>query len=236
LRICVSIDSGTVSSLEEERVLLADIPEIRAYPAVSAFVTDHLSMQFGDVRSMMRLPLPDLGIGHACNFAATAVLCNLVSGVSVSLYMPKSPVMMDQKGKKHWVGSGEAFKRLLEDFYPWGKDEDGKQRARVLYDLFRNPFAHALGVHGKTGYRIVVARLSGGLQEAQLEQLERSATRPAWLPPGLSGGGNRWSVVAEGLYRDVFHMLWNLARNKTQMTQAEKRFKARSVIWRVGKP
>ena len=218
-------------------MLLADIPEIKAYPAVSAFVTNHLSMQFGDVRSMMRLPLPDLGITHACNFAATAVLCNLVSGVSVSLYMPKSPVKTNQKAERQWVGSGEAFKLLLEDFYPWGQGEDGKQRAKVLYDLFRNPFAHALGVHGKTRYRIGVARRPGpGLQEAELEQLESSATRPAWLPAGLSGGGNQWNVVAEGFYRDVFHTLWNVARDKAQMTQAEKRFKAGRVIWRVGKP
>ena len=44
-------------------MLLHEIRELRTrrYPNVSDFVKDHLSMQFGDVRAMLRLPIEELG-------------------------------------------------------------------------------------------------------------------------------------------------------------------------------
>lgn len=225
-------------------MLPADMPEFKTYTDVQSFVKDHLSMQFGDIRSMMRLPLPALGIDHACNFASLATLCNLISGISVSLFIPANPTTTDNKGKKHWIGTGDAFKLLLEEFYPWLPGESGKDRAKVLYDLFRNPFAHALGVHGKTHYQINITRMIlkndhgevTGLQDAQLQEIESSPNRPAWLSPGLSGSGRQWNLLVEGFYRDVFHMLWNLAKDNGQMTKAEKRFSTGTIIWREGKP
>jgi hypothetical protein len=206
-----------------EDMLLSEIPEFMSYPTVSTFVKDHLEMQFGDVRSMLRLPLPALGITYACNFAAAAVLCHVISGISVSLFRPITPVR----------GSGDAFKRLLEAFYPWQSGEDGAERAIVLYDLIRNPAAHALGVHGSADYLIYIRRPRTGLEEAEIDEMERSPTRPQWLPPGLSGAGNRWDLVVDGFYRDVFHMLWRLASDHHQMSAAEKRFSAGTIIWRT---
>ncbi|MCK4389476.1 MAG: hypothetical protein KAV83_04460 [Desulfobacterales bacterium] len=225
-------------------MLPVDIPEFNNYKNVCAFVRDHLSMQFGDVRSMMRLPLPGLGIVHACNFAAAATLCNLISGISVSLFIPANPVKA-RKGKRQWIGTGQTFKQLLENFYPWQPVERGTEGAKVLYDLFRNPFAHALGVHSKAHYQIQVTRISimkkenepaTGLLDDQLEEIERSSTRPSWLARGLSGAGKQWNLLVEGFYRDVFHMLWNLAKDKNQMSEAEKRFSRGRIIWREGKP
>lgn len=108
------------------------IPEFHTYNEVSKFVIGHLSMQFGDVRSMMRLPLPSLGITNACNFAATATLCNLISGMSVSLYMPAQPAKANKKGQKELIGSGEAFKSLATAFYPWPPGQNPKDGAKVL--------------------------------------------------------------------------------------------------------
>jgi hypothetical protein len=214
------------------------ILEFRSYPVVSEFVTNHLSMQFGDVRSMMRLPLPDLRITHACNFAATAVLCNLISGISVSLYKPSQATRTNKKGKLVWIGSGEAFKSLLTEFYPFAQEETRKEGANALYDVFRNPFAHALGVHGRTTYAITIARLPSGpgLEETELVELESSVPRPEWLPPGLSGSGRTWTLVVEGFYRDVLHMLWNLSKNVGQMTATEQRFAKDQFIWSRGVP
>ena len=195
-------------------MLPADIPEIMSYPNVSAFVARYLSMQVGDVRSMMRLPLPALGIGHACNFASAATLCNLVSGLSVTVFMPANPVSTKHRGKNVWIGTGLAFKQIVQDFYPWDPTDNKHQRAKVLYDLVRNPFAHALGVRTAASPSIDIARLkvvspqgeqSTGLTESQLEEIERSATRPGWLPPGISGSAQKWTLVAEGFYRDIFH-------------------------------
>ena len=179
---------------------------------------------------MMRLPLPSLGITHACNFAATATLCNLISGVSVSLYMPAQPT----KTNKKWIGSGEAFRSLATAFYPWPPGQNPKDGAAMLYDLFRNPFAHALGVHGLTAHTVTVARLrsGAGLEESELQEIESSAVRPSWLPPGLSSSRQTWKLVVEAFYRDVFHMLWNLGKDAAQMTAAEKRFAGGTLVWR----
>ncbi len=75
---------------------LSDIPELQNYPNVSDFVEKHLSMQFGDVRSMLRLPLQKSGIEYGCNFAATATLCNLVSGISVTIFKPSKSIWKDR--------------------------------------------------------------------------------------------------------------------------------------------
>ena len=45
--------------------------------------------------------------------------------------MPLSPIKKSRKGKKEWIGTGEAFKQLLKDFYPWEQGENGEKRAKV---------------------------------------------------------------------------------------------------------
>ena len=40
---------------------LSEIREFASYPSVLAFVKWHLDMPFGDIRSMLRLPLPQRG-------------------------------------------------------------------------------------------------------------------------------------------------------------------------------
>lgn len=215
-------------------MLLHEIHELRRYPNVSDFVENHLSMQFGDVRAMLRLPLPELGIEHGCNFAVTDRLCSLISGLSVTIFMPSNPTRRDNKGKTTWIGSGEAFKQLLKNFYPWKPGYNRTEGVKALYDLFRNPFVHALGVHGKSSYQIQVKKCP--LRNDQIEEIERSRTRPDCLPPGLSGSGKQWTLDSRGFYRDVFHMFWNLAKDVPQMRQAEKRFSGQKFVWREGKP
>ena len=215
-------------------MLLSDIPELQNYPNVSDFVEKHLSMQFGDVRSMLRLPLPKSGIEYGCNFAATATLCNLVSGISVTIFKPSKSTRTNHKGKSVWIGSGEAFKQLLKSCYPWEPGDNPTDGAKALYDLFRNPLAHALGVHGKSSYQIDIKK--NPLPNRQIEKIEKSSVRPHWLSPGISGSGIKWEVVTEGFYRDVFHMFWNLTKDNQQMTDAEQRFLSGKIIWREGKP
>ena len=183
---------------------------------------------------MLRLPLPELGLEHGCNFAVTDRLCSLISGISVTIFMPSNPTRRDNKGKITWVGSGEAFKHLLKNFYPWASGDSRTEGVKALYDLFRNPFAHALGVQGKCSYQICVKK--DPLQNDQIEEIERSPTRPDWLPPGLSGSEKQWTLDARGFYRDAFHMFWNLAKESQQMTDAEQRFLSGGIIWREGKP
>lgn len=78
-----------------------EIQEFSSYPNVHAFLEHHVSMQFGDVREMLRLPLPALQMTHACNFAAAGTLCGFISGISVSIYQPSKTTAMEKiKGIK----------------------------------------------------------------------------------------------------------------------------------------
>ena len=171
-----------------------EIQEFSSYPNVHAFLEHHVSMQFGDVRSMLRLPLPALQMTHACNFAAAGTLCGFISGISVSIYQPsKTTEMKKIKGikQKVWVGTGYAFKQLLKEFYPWGAGQNPDILPAAVYDYFRNPLAHALGVHSNVACRIDISRLAlvdqhgvrqeTGLTEEQVKEL--GSLRPG--PPGL---------------------------------------------------
>ena len=205
-------------------MLLSDISELQSYPNVSDFVEKHLSMQFGDVRAMLRLPLPEPGLEHGCNFAVTDRLCSLISGISVTIFMPSNLVGGER------IGSGETYRQLIENFYPWALTEDRREAVEVLYNIIRNPFAHSLGVHEQSGYIVNVRK--GPLTPEQIEDLERSRTQPSRRPPGLSRSGQCWTLDARGFYRDVFHMFWNLVRDEQQMNEAEERFSEGLIIWR----
>src|SRR5262245_3373789 len=107
------------------------------------FLRDHVQMQLHDVHVMLRLPMPEYELDAGCNFTAVNMLLALVSGISTVLYNGTG-------------GSGKRFRDAMEMYYPWseelrepailGNPITPKDGARLLYDIFRNPLAHALGV------------------------------------------------------------------------------------------
>src|SRR5438445_10987369 len=116
---------------------LEDIPGIKGRRAVHAFVKDRLSMLFEDVRGII--------VQRGYNFACANLLCDLISGLSVTAYRPA----------KSNISAGEAFKALLESpFFPWEPGDNAsikKLKAEALYDFVRNPLTHALGVDEEAG-------------------------------------------------------------------------------------
>jgi hypothetical protein len=72
--------------------------------------SDHFDMQIEDVRVLLRMP--KAGYPAGCNFAAAAVLFNMIAGVSVCFYdaSPKALTNGDR---------GKRFKNVLIDFFPW---------------------------------------------------------------------------------------------------------------------
>jgi hypothetical protein len=92
-----------------------------------------------DVRAMLRLPLPDVGITAGCNFAAVHVLLNVLSGMSRVM-----PHRTDHR-------SQAAFERFVRRWYPWALEPHGsthrqKHGTSVLYGSFRTGFSHDLGL------------------------------------------------------------------------------------------
>jgi hypothetical protein len=66
-------------------MLASQLAPAIGYPHVQGFVVQVLDMQFADVRAMLQLPRPDIGIEPACNFAIMSSLCNLISGISTTI-------------------------------------------------------------------------------------------------------------------------------------------------------
>ncbi len=121
------------------------------------------------------------------------VLLSLVSGVSTTLFKRDA---LSQTGNR-----GKLFKEVLQKHYPWDQEIDapgrrsGAEAAADLYDLFRNPLAHTLGVvHTDTnrdGRRLMVAKAP--LQEAELYDLEMTGSRPErWLEVIHRCGARAW--------------------------------------------
>lgn len=88
------------------------------------------------------------------------------------------------------------------DYYPWEHEPPNgvteKAGTHILYDLFRNPLAHALGLDTETAGRgrnatvylrrrkkhlvLKIIKHEQGLSEDLIESLERSSTRPDYAP------------------------------------------------------
>jgi hypothetical protein len=187
----------------------SDIQGLAQYSQVKRFFTTHLDMQVNDIRGMMRLPLPEIGITGGCNFAAAASLCNLVSGTSKVLYSPTNSN----------AGSGQRFKEVLQIYFPWDPSDDKEAVAELLYDLVRNPLAHSLGVLESGS--IPTAITKGPLTLEQIEELETSQVRPRWVPFTVARNSSGNFVSVEGLYWGYFRLLENLVGDAAQMSAAE---------------
>ncbi len=220
--------------------MLQRVPDaFRPYPMVYRFVLDHVRMQFEDVGAMLRLPMQAHGLMNGCNFASASVICNLLSGVSVTIFQPAVTERPDRHGKMQPIGSGEAFRELVKAFYPDPTPERRAEIADVLYRYLRNPFAHALGVLGKGGQLKVTkvtppsASTKGdGLSQAEVAAIEESPQRPGGVTLGVQGTGNQWNIIVDFLYRDALDMMLALAQDARQMQQAEDRFQQGRYVWR----
>ena len=191
--------------------------------AVRVLIEQVSSLFLMDVHAMLRLPCPEVGITQACNFAIASTLMNFISGVSVTLYSPPP-----NSGK-----SGRKFQGTLEGFYPWDTEPAGaitnpRKGAETLYDVFRNPGAHALGFQDpEPAGPIMVTRFSGnGLTEDNVELIETAIQRPRAIlrnAPTLTKDGTTQAVAlnVEALYWGVREMTRRLMGDVTRMARAD---------------
>ncbi|MGV3520517.1 hypothetical protein [Luteitalea sp.] len=170
-----------------------------------------------DVRAMLMLPAPACGITSSCNFAAAAVLLNVLSGLS--------RLLMDGPSKSH-----DAFLGFVERWYPWecephGNWVEAKSRAEVLYESFRNGLAHDLmsGLVQDARYGWVLRQpgMLRGIKKSSvppggLEELDDAVVRPVWLGATLANIDtyeadakvNQRDVIA----LDVHALYWGVRR------------------------
>src|SRR5829696_3590912 len=113
------------------------------FPSLFSFVEWGIDMQVADVRDMLRLPMPEVGLESGQNFAATAALVNLIAGASVWFYDASEDGLANRGDR------GRRYRETLAAYWPWdGEMVDVAVGSQVLYDHVRNPLAHAFGMPG----------------------------------------------------------------------------------------
>ncbi len=214
-------------------MLASQMAPAHGYPQVHGFIVSLLDMQFNDVRAMLQLPRPDVGITPGCNFAITSTLCNLLSGISTTIYKP--PHLLHEAESNY--GSGAAFRNLVRDFFPY-TPAGAADFPRELYQLCRNPLAHSAGLIGAASPVVAFTRIfdashpDQGWSDQELTDLERPGA-PFQLPhPGIVVNGQQWTLHCDSFYLDVIGLLRRLTADAAQMTAAERRFGQGVFNWR----
>jgi hypothetical protein len=178
---------------------------------------------------MLRLPMPSVELNAGCNVTIALTLLTVVAGVSATCY-------------RDGLSDGAAFQGLLVEHYPWdeeSKDEldesiTAEEAARALWQTFRNPLAHSLGMpfikdakKGRTyepkSYDVVINRNMPSATEEQIQTLEDVvAARPHMHSTIHIGDGVRMLSV-EALYWGLRRMLYRLSADQAQMLQLNRR-------------
>ncbi|MGH6636949.1 MAG: hypothetical protein ACRED0_12745 [Gammaproteobacteria bacterium] len=194
------------------------------YPHVLAFIRGPLeTLYFNDVHNMLRLPLKEQGLTAGCNFAMAHVLLAAVSGLSTTLYQPSRK----KRGTYEY-----AFVGALVDLYPWDLEpnapinkKERREGAKALYDEFRGPLTHRLGLwtnqrrsaHGASlGYALKIKRLTqpngNGLSEDMIVTLETSSAWPfAAMKGSLQVRSDAKVLKLERFYWGIRQMVTRLA-------------------------
>lgn len=180
-------------------------------PHVAGFVRRHVDPYLADVHTMLHAYLPPDDQGGGCNFAAVEVLCAVVSGLSRAA-LPRVK------------GAGKAFRSVLR-LYPKSQEPTASlppnlDFADALYTVYRCTLAHSLGMNvqwsdAQRMHRIEpltwwtsVRRFAIPDRHVEmLAALDRSGSRPTWLPPTLCVEGRTLHLCPEALYWGVRRMV-----------------------------
>jgi hypothetical protein len=177
-------------------------------------VCDQLDMQLADVHAMLRLPISgDSGLAAGCNFAAIQVLLSVASGVSVTLFKPSAQTSRCNRGK--------LFKVIFVQHYPWEQElaapgrRWGHDAAKDLYDLFRNPLVHALGVvdAATNRRRWCLSIDKTPMKDNEIADLEMTPpSGDTWLEPTLVLRDRTLTLCVRSLYGGVREMIERVSR------------------------
>jgi hypothetical protein len=196
-----------------------------AYPALHGLIRDHIDMQFEDLRTLLYLPIGDLGLHGGMNLLATAAILNAISGASMIFIDADSA--FDEKARDNYP----RFKRAVRDYFPW-QDEDlhPTNGVHVLWQMARNPLVHSFGLDFDRGkiegrvpieWRQSVALNKRPLGRDQVEALEMPE-RPEGVGPTLRQVRPRHYVLSvAGLYWGLHGMLRAMFADGSEMAKAE---------------
>lgn len=186
-------------------------------PSVKRLIDRLERLSFSDVHTMLRLPVRNYRLDAGCNFAIAQVLMTAIGGISTTLY-------------RQGNSDSQRFRGLLRDHYQWQleptRDVTANEAARIIYQVFRNPLTHDLGLdlHGhSTGIKVKVKRLQrsqGGLPERWIEKLEKGQNRPR-MSSAVTVRPDAKVLLVEALYWGLRRMVEAMTRDAGLMGRAE---------------
>ena len=207
---------------EVENMNPSEFPEVQSYPEIVNFLKFQVDMLFEDLRILLRLPFNNLKAG--CNFTATAMLFNIIAGVSVCFYDASIEALNQRRHR------GERFEKLLIKYYPWeGENIGPKDGSKLLYKQARNPLAHSLGLdtlpqtQSKSQKTVVLKK--GPLTPKEIDELEAAPKRPTWLPQTIVTKSEQIEICVPTLYWGLHRLLHKLFADKEQIENAKDLYK-----------
>ena len=146
------------------------------------------------------------------------VLLATVDGVSTQLFHPEE--------KMH---TGKRFKECLNRYFPWDIDPPtgvlSEEAAKILYETFRNPLVHVLGLHRSRAPAVQIGQRFPGSDdaEARVERLERLRVKPA-SEPCLVVTRDKRILWLDPFYWGVRILVERWSCDKVQVCHADKKF------------
>ena len=144
------------------------------------------------------------------------VLLATVAGVSTQL--------LHAPGK----GTGGQFKECISRFFPWDLDPptgvSNHEAAKILYEVFRNPLVHHLGLDRASAPAVRIGQVFRGTVDAEsrVEELERLTAKP-YSEPCLVVTPERRVLWLDPFYSGVRKPVERWSRMRMSLTQGEIR-------------
>src|SRR4051812_21049250 len=135
---------------------ISTVIDAAQYPKLHLFTSTLIDMQLADVRDMLRLPLPGLGLDAGLNFASAATLANLIAGASVWFHNASEEGLTGRNDRTR------RYREILKHYWPWDDGEvvDPQTGFKVIYGYVRNSLAHAFGLPGPDDGALIQLRKS----------------------------------------------------------------------------
>jgi hypothetical protein len=196
-------------------------------PSVRWVVREALDPRLSDVHSLLRMPLPELGITATGHFTIADTLFECIEGVSAVLF-PRTG------------NTSETFLECMKCHYgvegnePTGALPTEKVATELLF-TFRNPMQHCLGLALRTPdkqgireplvmqHELLVFRETFSLAEPEIESLERGLWPARLHRPTLQmHGRNTMLLSVEALYVGTRRLIESVLADLHAMVHAEE--------------
>ena len=146
------------------------------------------------------------------------VLLATVAGVSTKLFHAPEK-----------TGTGDRFKACLIEHFPWDIDPpigvSKDEAAKILYDVFRNPMVHRLGLNKASDPAVKIGQVFRGTDDAEnrVEKLECLTVKPS-SEPCLVVTPEKRVLWLDPFYWGVRKLVERWSRDEFQVSKADKKF------------